>query len=92
MAFPRSGPNIRLFLFTKIGNAHVIGDVIRLRSIVRQVDENIERTIENHRKMDARVFQNFFQMLDNAHCRLAIAQISIEAELERLMRAGNMSE
>lgn len=71
---------------TEIPNANIIAEVIRLRSITRQLDESIDRALDNHRQINGQGFDNFFNMLDDAHRQMCIAQLSIERELARLKK------
>lgn len=68
-------------------SVELIVQVTRMRSIVRQVSENIERALVGYAGMEASAFENFFKMLDDAHRQLCQCIVLMGDEIETIEKS-----
>ncbi|MGK5014977.1 hypothetical protein [Janthinobacterium sp. HLS12-2] len=61
-------------------NSKIIYEIATLRSITRQVKENVTKAFNDYRIMTGQNFASFFNMLDDAHKQMCVSLISLEIE------------
>lgn len=65
-------------------NSKIINEIATLRSITRQVKDNVAKAINNYRIMTGENYTYFFRMLDDAHKQMCVSLISLETETTKI--------
>jgi hypothetical protein len=62
----------------EVSSARLVEELLSMRSAVRQTGEKVDLALQEHRRMDASHFSQFFYMLDDAHLKIAQGSVIIE--------------
>jgi len=68
----------------EVPNARVIAALINHRSCLRQLHDQLERGLQSYRNLDATRFAQLFNMLDDGHKKLCMAEVEITEALIKL--------
>ena len=62
----------------ELPSSNLMYSLMSMNSIIRLLNENVEKALSGYRKMDESSFVNFFSMLDNAHMQMCLHLIDME--------------
>jgi hypothetical protein len=62
----------------EVHSARLVEELLFMRTAVRQTGEKIDLALQEHERMDAWQFLRFFDMLDDAHLKIAQSALLIE--------------